>query len=179
MKVNIDLKEMCDTIFINQEWNISELKLGHSNLKDFSFFKENKNLGILKKEQNDAHADRDTGSCWHSNITFKNDSTGLLFRFSSQWLEGDPPIEYVLEEVIFENYQKIQFYNGITSQSRLNEFVDKFGKPNKHVKEFSYAKKMNSKSIKIESINYQFDNIIVWFFFKDSHFWFTNIRVLK
>ena len=179
-----------DTIYINQDWNIDNLKFGHSTVADFEVFRSRRQIQF---EESHPAAHSDEGiidslgniigmrALYHISTDFINDSLGLKFVFSAQaceWKEfiNKPP--ELLDEVICNNRSAVKFYNGVTLQSTIEEVIESFGAPARETP-IEYAKEKN-QTMKFRDLNYIFnDSVIVRFTFKNDTIWFVYIDTTR
>ncbi|MCL2681952.1 MAG: hypothetical protein FWE63_00535 [Bacteroidales bacterium] len=170
---------MSDTIFINQDWDIDNLKFGQSNIDDFETFRKNRQITFKESRQNRHGSGAILDSLenivgmtviWNSSIYFENDSLGLKFYFLAVWAENyfARPDE-VLQGATFEKYDKLQFYNGINLQSSYKDVIKAFGNPEK---EWQKDELQQQQTV----LFYSFEKVRIHFTFQNNSLFRIEIR---
>jgi len=183
------------TIYINQSWEINNLKFDHSKVGDFEEFIQQTQIQFEESHSSyysHGHVDI-TDSLgnwiggkifWDFSTNFKNDSLGLSFSFAYIHEGWDPDPDGKQKErlsnVIFhKKYPMLKFYNGITFQSTKEELIKAFGKPDQDRERMFPANPSQGfdQPFKYNSFDYSPENgFDVRFVFYDNSLNFISIR---
>jgi hypothetical protein len=164
-----------DTFYINQALEIDNLKLNRSTVADFETFKNCKAIQFQLTEDG-GQIDPVAGApVNYSFTTFRNDSLGLTFDFSTEWTNHTLRSPELLTKVFFSTeLAKVKFYNGVTFQSAEEEVIGAFGKP---VKEDHEYFNVDNQRIKFSFLDYTFDDgIMVTFGYRNKLMWYISMK---